>query len=148
MGADLLLFEHPPAIDTDVLFVVDPCPPHRLTALADGAGHEQVPAGAGGVAGDLDAGVQAVVQGKDEVARDASKELAYGLSAFEAAEALAFPGGVRDEQGCNSVRVVVVVAGGGVLGLQVTNLIGVLQGPNPVLEFCHDFGDVIFGHKL
>ena len=64
----LLALEHPPAVDAHILLVVDARPPHGLVGLTDGAGHEQVPPGTRRIAGNLDAGIQPVVQGKNEVA--------------------------------------------------------------------------------
>jgi len=77
--------------------------------------------GVSGIAVNVDLAVQAVVDGEAEDAGGALEELPDRLAAFVAAEAGAFPDRVRGELGGDGVGVVVVVAMGGVFGLQVAD---------------------------
>ena len=122
------MLEHPDAIDAGIGFVVDPGAPYGLVSFGDGARHEQVPAGAGGIAADLDMAVQAVMDREGENAGRATEEAANRLPPFEAAERRAFPECVFGEEGSDAVGVVLGVAQGGVLRLEVAYGFGVFQG--------------------
>ncbi len=79
----LLALEHPRAVHSNVLLIVDTRPPHGLVAVSHGAGHEQVPTRPCRISSDFYLGIQAVVDGKGECLGSSREEFADGLFSLE-----------------------------------------------------------------
>jgi hypothetical protein len=126
--------ELPLACHPDVLLVIDPCPPHGPVALAERAGHEQIPLRPGRVARHVNMPSEAVVDRKGEELRGTTDERPDRLPPFKPPEALAFPHRVLREERGKTIGVVLVITVGRVARLEVTDGVDVFQGLHPLLE--------------
>ena len=123
--------ELPLACHPDVLLVIDPCPPHGPVALAERAGHEQIPLRPGRVALHVNTPVEAIMDRKGEELRGTTEERPNRVPAFRASQALAFPHRVLGEERRQALRVVLVIAIGRVERLEVTDGVDVFPRPAP-----------------
>ena len=83
--------ELPLTLHPDILFVIDPCPPHGSVALAQRAGHEEIPLRPGRVALHVNLPIEAVVDRKGKELRGTPEELPDRVSPFKPPQALVFP---------------------------------------------------------
>jgi len=126
--------ELPLACHPDVLLMIHACPPHGPVALAERAGHEQIPLCPGRVALHVNLPVEAVMDRKGKELRGTTEELSDGVPAFKPSQALAFPHRVLGEERRNALWVVLVIAVGGIPRLEVPDGIDVFQGLHPLFQ--------------
>src|SRR5215510_11244620 len=117
-----------------VLLLIDAYPPHRPIPLAQCARHEEIPLRPGRVALYVNLPIEAVVDRKGKELRGPPEERPNRLPAFKPPQALAFPHRVLCEECGKAVRVVLVITGGRVARLEVTDGVDVFQDLHPLLD--------------
>ena len=94
--------------------MVDAGPPHRAISLRHRARHEQVPLRPRRITIHVDLAIQAVVDSEGEDSRSTSEKPSDRLPPLEPTKTRAVPGRVLSEECGDPIRIIVVVAQGGV----------------------------------